>query len=308
MVRQARIQSQTGYYHVMMRGNNREMIFDQTVDKEYFIEQLQYKAHKENISIVAYCLMDNHVHLLIHSDLRIMTEVLKWVNIKFAGRYNYKYKRVGHVFQGRYKSEVINSEEQLIQVIRYIHYNPVKAKLVSTASNYKWSSYKSYTENKIKLINPEEKKLIMNLFSGSIEQFKCFHLEEENNEFLELKEDLEKEREERAQIIITKYCKQYGLTEGKDINKRKDVLEEVIIELLKKTHLSHRRIAEITGTTRGTIHGIVKKRQINAKGTVPIALILIRLQGVPGNIIIYILKILSIHCNIVPISINNKKG
>lgn len=111
MVREARKESQTGYYHVMMRGNNKEMVFSKTAEKQYFIDQLQCQMEKGNISIAAYCLMDNHVHLLIHSGLQKMTEALKWTNIKFAGIYNYKYKRVGHVFQDRYKSEVIDTEE-----------------------------------------------------------------------------------------------------------------------------------------------------------------------------------------------------
>lgn len=77
MPREARKESQTGYYHVMMRGNNKEKIFSKTAEKQYFTKQIQSQIEKGNISIVAYCLMDNRVHLLIHSELPKMTEALK---------------------------------------------------------------------------------------------------------------------------------------------------------------------------------------------------------------------------------------
>lgn len=259
MAREARKQSETGYYHVMMRGNNREKIFRNTTEKQYLIELLQIQADEENISIIAYCLMDNHVHLLIRSDLQLMSEALKWINIKFAGRYNYKYKRTGHVFQGRYKSEVINTEEHLMQVIRYIHNNPVKAKMVSEASDYEWSSYKSYVDKKDKLISSSERQMVIDLFSNSKEHYIKFHSEEETQEFLDIKEDIEREREEKANRIINKYCQQYAIIKTIELKNRKDVLEKIIIELLKNSNLSHRRIAEFLDIDRGTVHNAAKK-------------------------------------------------
>ena len=98
------------------------------------LDQLQFQINENNIKVAAHCIMDNHVHLLINADILIMSESLKWINIKFASKYKYKYERVGHVFQGRYKSETINNESHLVQVLRYIHNNPVSAKMVSTIS------------------------------------------------------------------------------------------------------------------------------------------------------------------------------
>ena len=261
MAREARECSSTGYYHAMMRGNNRERIFKQAKEKQYFKEQLQNQIDEEMISIVAYCLMDNHVHLLIYSDLQTMTEAIKWVNIKFAGKYNYKYDRVGHVFQDRYKSEVINTGKYLLRAMRYIHNNPVKAKMVSRPSDYYWSSYKGYIANGDRLIDLQEKQIIIDMFSGSIKRFEEFHLEEDTAEFLEIQEDLEREREEKAGKIINRYCKKYGIIEPKMLNSKRGILEEVVIELIQRSHLSHRRIAELVGVTRGTVHGIVKKHK-----------------------------------------------
>ncbi len=114
--------------------------------------------------------MDNHVHFLINADLSTMSESLKWINIKFASRYNNKYERVGHVFQGRYKSEVIKDENHLIQVLRYIHNNPVAAKMVSEVSKYKWSSYNHYLSGSENIIDFDEKQLIIEMFGRSINQ------------------------------------------------------------------------------------------------------------------------------------------
>ncbi|MCK9267369.1 MAG: transposase, partial [Alkaliphilus sp.] len=157
-------------------------------------ELLQHTVEGNKITVVAYCLMDNHVHLLLHSGLQEMSETFKWINIKFAGRYNHKYKRVGHVFQDRFKSEIIGTEEYLIQALRYIHNNPVKAKVVSDVSAYEWSSYNSYTSasGSNVLVDTTEKQIILGLFQGSIEQFEAFHLKEDDCEFLEIEEDLEK--------------------------------------------------------------------------------------------------------------------
>ncbi|SCG83978.1 hypothetical protein DW1_2414 [Proteiniborus sp. DW1] len=259
MVRVARKESPTGYYHVMMRGNNKEMIFAKVAEKKYFIEQLQEQVEKKNISIVAYCLMNNHVHLLIHSELPKMTDAFKRINIKFAGLYNSKYERVGHVFQDRFKSEVIDSEGYLIRAMRYIHNNPVKAKIAINTDDYYWSSYKEYIEGKNKLVCPREREFILGLFSYSIEYFKSFHLEEEIEEFLEISEDLEQEREERAQKIIDKFLKKYDIRDIKALTNDKNILEDTVKQLLKNSYLSHRRIAELLHVSRGTIHGIAKK-------------------------------------------------
>lgn len=188
-----------------------------------------------------------------------MSEALKWINIKFAGRYNHKYKRVGHVFQDRFKSEIIGTEEYLIQALRYIHNNPVKAKMVSDVSAYEWSSYNSYTGRNNVLVDATEKQIILGLFQGSIEQFEAFHLKEDDCEFLEIEEDPEKEREEKTQNIINKYRQQNRIRETGELNLDKETLGKVVLELIKKSRLSHRRIAELVGVNRGVVHRIARK-------------------------------------------------
>lgn len=260
MARESRKESPTKYYHVMMRGNNKEMIFENEAEKQYFLDQLQFQSNEGNIIIVAYCIMDNHVHLLINADILTMSESLKWINIKFASKYNYKYERVGHVFQGRYKSEIINNENHLVQVLRYIHNNPVSAKMVPQVSEYKWSSYNHYLYEKDNIIDPYEKQLILEIFSKSTKQFQEFHLKEETNEFLEISIDLEKQKEEKAEKIITKYLDIHNIKNYDELRDNKKILEELVIELINTSKLSHRRISELLGLNRGRIHSIAKKQ------------------------------------------------
>ena len=262
MPRTARVESPTGYYHVMMRGNNREAIFYKNSEKRYFMELLQQQVDNKNIFLSAYCLMDNHVHLLICSGLQEMSEALKWINIKFASYYNYKYQRAGHVFQGRFRSETIDTEEYFLQVIRYIHNNPIKAKIVEDAQSYEWSSYSYYIGNKNSIIDATEIQKVIALFSNSIKNFVSFHLEEDDSEFLEISEDLQKEREERAQQIINRYLLQRDAGTGTKVllDLERDVKEKIIKEMISKTRLTHRRIAEIMGVNRGMVHNIAKKK------------------------------------------------
>jgi len=245
----------------MMRGNNREAIFYKNSEKKYFLELLKQQVDNENISLSAYCLMDNHVHLLIYANLQKMSEALKWINIKFAGKYNYKYQRVGHVFQGRFKSEIIDTEEYFLQVIRYIHNNPIKAKITAKAQSYEWSSYNSYIGNKNSIIKAAEMQKVIALFSNSIKNFVNFHFEEDDSEFLEIKEDLLKEREEKAQQIIKRHLlERYASTDLEGLlGLEKDIKENIIKEMISKTRLTHRRIAELMNVSRGMVHNIAKK-------------------------------------------------
>ena len=172
MTRQPREKSATGYYHIMMRGINREFICRTVKEKHYFMDLL-----KEDLSpcLVGYCLMDNHVHLLVNAQLDELSFVIKKVNVKYkyAMQYNYHNQRVGHLFQNRYKSETINTESYLIQVIRYIHNNPVKAGMIQKAEEYQWSSYKEYLGNTV-VVAEQHKAFILSLFSDIIADLFAF--------------------------------------------------------------------------------------------------------------------------------------
>ena len=139
MPRQARIFSDTGVYHIMMRGNDKGRIFLDDDDRRRFIFKLFEKASEENTDIYAYCLMSNHIHLLLYDKDCNIARLMKRINVSFAYHFNKKYKRVGHLFQDRYKSVTVGNDAYLLTALRYIHQNPQKAGLPALV----WTSYGS---------------------------------------------------------------------------------------------------------------------------------------------------------------------
>lgn len=132
----------------MLRGNDKRTIFIDNEDRKRFISTLFEKAAEENIRIYAYCLMSNHVHLLLHEKDANIARLMKRINVSFVYYFNKKYKRVGHLFQDRFKSEIVDNDNYLLAAVRYIHNNPAKAGMVSLPEKYLWSSYNDYISAK----------------------------------------------------------------------------------------------------------------------------------------------------------------
>ncbi len=144
MVRCARKRSASGIYHIMMRGINRQDIFFDDEDYRRFLETMKRVKESRSCTIYGYCLMGNHIHLLLHEEEEGLSVIMKRIGTSYAWWYNQKYDRVGHVFQNRFQSETVEIEAYLLGVLRYIHNNPVKAKLVAIPEEYKWSSCQAY--------------------------------------------------------------------------------------------------------------------------------------------------------------------
>lgn len=255
MPRKARIQSPTGYYHVMMRGNNREDIFVTDKQKKFFLDSLEKQEEDQLIDIVAYCLMDNHAHIVIKAEPLNLTKAIKSTNIRYAMNFNGKRDRVGHVFQDRYKSEAIIDDKYLLQVIRYIHNNPVKAKMVKSFEDYQWSSYNEYVKKNF-IINTQQREFILHYFCNNVEQFIAFHKQKDNQEYLEIIEDIIKDRIERAQEIISAYFSKKGLVGAKQVIRNPIYLEDIIRRLLKESKLTHRQIANLLEVSNNVVHSI----------------------------------------------------
>lgn len=150
MPRRARKYNETNFFHIIVQGINKEYIFD----KERYIKQymkLLYKYKVDtSINIIAYCIMNNHAHLLLYTEtIDEMSQYMHKVNTGYAKYYNYINKdRVGYVFRDRYVSEPIENQRYLINCINYIHYNPVKGGIVEKCSEYKYSSYNMFINGK----------------------------------------------------------------------------------------------------------------------------------------------------------------
>ncbi len=134
-------------HHVMMRGNNRQRIFFGADYFNRFLEIIDESTKKFDHKILAYCLMTNHIHLIVHIKESPLPTVMQNINFRYARWTNKKLQYIGHLFQARYRSLPVKNEEYLINLCRYIHYNPVVAKIVETPEYYLWSSHKNYISN-----------------------------------------------------------------------------------------------------------------------------------------------------------------
>ena len=144
MARPLRVEYPGAYYHVINRGNYREKIFKNDRDREKFLEYLEKAGERFSIVFHTYCLMSNHFHLLVETPEANLSAAMQWINVSYATYFNRKGGRHGHLFQGRFKAILIDADEYLKHLSRYIHLNPVRAKMVSTSSEYKWSSYPAF--------------------------------------------------------------------------------------------------------------------------------------------------------------------
>lgn len=144
MARQPRIHLPGGLYHVTMRGNNKQIIFFAQEDRAYFLELLGEGINRFGHRIHAFCLMTNHVHLAIQVADVELSKIIQNVAFRYARFINQRYQRVGHLFQGRYHATMVGADRYFLELVRYIHLNPVRANLVSHPIAYEWSSHVFY--------------------------------------------------------------------------------------------------------------------------------------------------------------------
>ena len=144
MPRIARKKSETGIYHVIVRGINRQDIFHDDEDRKRYLDTLKKIAVEDIAKVLGYCMMSNHVHLIIKEGEAGISLFMKRLGASYAYWYNLKYQRTGHVFQDRFKSENVEDDRYLLTVIRYVHRNPVKAGIVNKPEEYTWSSCRAY--------------------------------------------------------------------------------------------------------------------------------------------------------------------
>lgn len=143
MARPLRIEFPGGLYHVTSRGNSREAIYLEDGDKELFLGVLVDVRNRFNWRVHAYCLMGNHYHLLIETQDGNLSKGMRQLNGVYSQSFNRIHGRVGHVFQGRYKAIMVQKEAYLLELARYIVLNPVRARMVRSAKDWSWSSYRA---------------------------------------------------------------------------------------------------------------------------------------------------------------------
>jgi putative transposase len=143
MARQLRIELPGGIFHVSSRGNNRQDIFFDVADRILFLNLLAKASVRFHWQVLAYVLMTNHFHLVYKTLEPTLSRGMKWLKQKYAQKINKKYKRSGHLFQGRFDSQLVEAQAYLLEVLRYTVLNPVRAGMVARPEDYEWSSYRA---------------------------------------------------------------------------------------------------------------------------------------------------------------------
>lgn len=256
MPRLSRQESNTGYYHVMTRGINKNKIFKSKPDKQKLINIIKEKLNEVDCEVYAYCVMDNHLHLLLNSSIENLSLFMKKINISYAMYYNSKNDRIGPVFQDRFKSENILNDRYFYGVIRYIHNNPVKANIVSKPEKYNWSSMSEYIGDEADIVHINGIQLIQNSFD-TVLSFMEFHQVQDEHNYLEIEEEDELKNIQLSEKIIKDYLKEKEL---KEINELKDK-EELIIRLLKTEQYPYRKIAELVECSVYQVYASNKKNR-----------------------------------------------
>jgi REP element-mobilizing transposase RayT len=144
MARAWRIEFEGAFYHILSRGNEGCGIVGDNTDRRRFVETLGQAAERFDLEIFAYVLMTNHYHLLLRTRQANLSNAMQWFGTAYTRRYNNRHGRTGHLFQGRFKSILVENDAYLMRLSFYIHRNPLRAGLVQRLADYPWSSYKAY--------------------------------------------------------------------------------------------------------------------------------------------------------------------
>jgi putative transposase len=159
MARPLRILYPNAFYHVTCRGNDRRVIFRDDHDRTRFLERLRGALEIFSVRVHAYVLMSNHFHLIVETPRANLSEFMRQFNISYTGYYNRRHRRLGHLYQGRFKAIVVDSDSYLLELSRYVHLNPIRLKAKSQRpgterireiSRYRWSSLPGYLDGKRK--------------------------------------------------------------------------------------------------------------------------------------------------------------
>ncbi len=203
----------------MMRGVNRQQIFEDQQDNEKFLEILKEYQEISGYKVFAYCLMGNHFHLLMKFEGEPIEQAMKRIGAKYVYWFNTKYGRVGHLFQDRFKSEPIEDDRYFLCCVRYIHQNPVKAK-ISKINQYPYSSYQVY-------LKPRKDDFVDTRFLYSLispEQFIEFNNEIESSTFVDIGSgQTHKITDEEARKIIFKISRCNNVTEFQALDETKNM-------------------------------------------------------------------------------------
>ncbi len=203
-----------------------------------------------NFALYAYCLMGNHVHMLVKVQEEALETIFKRIGGRYVYYFNVKYQRTGHLFQDRFKSEPVEDDAYFLTVLRYIHQNPVKAKLCHKVGEYPYSSYAEYLHDS----SAVDTQFALGI--QTVEEFVRFNNEQNTDQCLELaKAERRAVTDEQAKPIIEKICRCRTVTEFQSLEEKK---KEQYIKKLYQKGLSVRQLSRLTGTSKGMVEKYLK--------------------------------------------------
>ena len=246
MPRKARQKCESGYYHIILRGIGRQILFEVDKDRERFLATLRRCRGELGFEVIAWCLMENHVHLLLHDLHGQMDLIMKKLAVSYAQYFNRKYDRSGHLFQDRYMSEPVTDDAYLLTVVRYIHRNPEKAG-IANAADYPWSSYGAYLSPGQDIDNA----IILEMLGGS-GGFETFMTQMPDESCM----DIQSKRWIHDDAAWKWICKTYNLTSGTQLQQLERKDRDTALREMRKRGLSVRQIERLTGISRGIIQRI----------------------------------------------------
>lgn len=254
MPRLARKDLDSSFIHIIIQGINKEYIFKKDLFKETYLNILKNNIKITNIDVIAYCIMDNHAHLLVYCEnINIISKVMQKTNGTYAKFYNRIQKRVGYVFRNRYYTQAMLTEQQLYNCIAYIHKNPIKANMVNYLEEYKYSSYREYL-GKRNFITNRSIKLVFGTSKVYLDMFNSIHKIEDIENIKEVVEEFNDEK-----TIVNEYLNEVGKN-LLEIKQNKKLLAELIFRLRYQGGLSLRVMEKILGISKSYLAVIINKK------------------------------------------------
>lgn len=245
MARSPRQTSGTGIYHIMLRGINRQRLFEEPEDYQHFIDALDVACQGNKMSIFAYCLMSNHVHLLAEETNESISHPVRRLTSGYATWFNRKYDRVGHLFQNRFLSQPVEDDAYFLMAILYIHHNPVAAGLCALPTQYPWSSRRTLGTSTT-LINQSRLEHILPLDTILRDEQRYQPSTTTGATLLAYPENRTLVSDERAWQIVTDIC---GVTTGSDFQHLSEQQQRDAVQALHD-NLPVRQISRLTGLSR----------------------------------------------------------
>ncbi len=241
MARTARNYGNTGYMHLIIRGIGKQALFEDREDYQLYLKHLRRISTEEGIPLLCYCLMENHVHLLVYNSSGNVSQMMNRLGTTYAKYFNRKYDRVGHLFQNRFLNENIDNDAQLLIVFRYILNNPQKAGICE-ADRYEWSSYRFYSDPNSFIDTSLLRQLI-----GDYSAFTSFMGKANDDVCLDVIETFCSD--EWARSIIEQTLHGHGI----DLQQMGRADRNLALQELKRHGLSVRQIERLTGIGRNII-------------------------------------------------------